>query len=91
MSNSVGPDENRSRAPGKKPRLSGTGTGIAAGAFIGLMGGMVFLTRGLYAFQQGANEVGIGYMVLTAVFPVGMVIAAWWMGRGTDPREWETD
>ena len=77
--------------PWKKPRLSGTGTGIAAGAFIGLMGGMVFLTRGLYAFQQGANDVGIGYMVLTAAFPVGMVIAAWWMERGTDPREWETD
>ena len=89
MSNADGPDENRAREPGKKPRLSGTG--IAAGAFIGLMGGMVFLTRGLYAFQQGVDDVGIGYMVLTAAFPAGMVIAAWWMGRGTNPREWETD
>ena len=86
-----GPDEKRSRAPGKKSRLSGTGNGIAAGAFIGLMGSMVFLTRGLYAFQQGADDVGIGYMVLTAAFPVGMIIAGWWMERGTDPREGGAD
>ena len=86
-----GPDENTSRAPGKKSWLSGTGAGIAASAFIGLMGSMVFLTRGMYAFQQGADDVGIGYMVLTAAFPVGMIIGAWWMERGTDPMEGESE
>ena len=55
------------------------------------MGGIIFFTRGLYAFQQGADDVGIGYMVLTDAFPVGMVTAGWWMGRGTDPREGEAD
>ena len=58
---------------------------------MGLMGGIIFFTRGLYAFQQGADDVGISYMVLTDAFPVGMVTAGWWMGRGTDPREGEAD
>ena len=88
----------RARGSGKKRRLSvekrwlsGAGTGIAAGLLMGLMGSVIFFTRGLYAFQQGADDVGIGYMVLTALFPVVMVTAGWWMGRGTDPRKWGTD
>ena len=81
----------RARGSGKKHWLSGTGAGIAAGLLMGLMGSVIFFTRGLYAFQQGADDVGIGYMVLTAVFPVVMVTAGWWMGRGTDPREGGTD
>ena len=76
---------------GRSPGYPGPGPGWPAGAFIGLMGGVIFLTRGLYAFQQGADDVGIGYMVLTAAFPVGMIIARWWMERGTDPREGEVD
>ena len=61
------------------------------GALMGLMAGIIFFTRGLYAFQQGADDVEIGCIVLTAVFPVVMVAVGWWMGRGTDPREGETD
>ena len=38
-----------------------------------------------------ADDVEIGCIVLTAVFPVVMVAVGWWMGRGTDPREGETD
>ena len=49
------------------------------------------LREGLAAFQAGLTDVGIGYMVLTAVFPPGTATAGWWMGRGTDPREGGTD
>ena len=51
---------NRFRARGsrKKHWLSGAGTGIAAGALMGLMGGIIFFTSGLYAFQQGGRRCG---------------------------------
>ena len=91
MRNAGEPDENRPGATGKKPRLSGPGIAIAAYAFIGLMGSMALFTRGLYAFHQGANETGIAHMVLTAAFPLGMVIGAWWMERESGSGEGEAD
>ena len=68
-------------APRKKHWLSRPGSWIAIGATMGVMAGAVFFVRGLAAFQAGLTDVGIGYMVLTAVFPPGTAIAGWWMGR----------
>ena len=34
---------------------------------------------------------GIGYMILAAAFLVDVVIGAWWMGKGTDPMEGESE
>ena len=81
----------RARGSGKKHWLSRPGSWIAIGATWGVMAGAVFFVSGLAAFQAGLTDVGIGYMVLTAVFPPGTAIAGWWMGRGTDPREGRTD
>ena len=53
---------------------------------MGVMAGAVFFVRGLAEFQAGLADVGIGYMVLTAVFRRGTAIAGWWM-EGTDPGE----
>ena len=52
-----------------------------------VMAGAVFFVRGLAAFQAELTDVGIGYMVLTAVFPPGTAIAGWWMGRGLERLE----
>lgn len=69
----------RTRGPRKKRWLSRPGSWTAIGATIGMMAGAVFLVRGLAEFKTGNTDVGIGYMVLTAVFP--FTIAGWWMGR----------
>ena len=81
----------RTRDSREKHWLSRPVSWIAMGATMGVMAGAVFFVRGLAAFQAGLTDVGIGYMVLTAVFPVVMVTAGWWTGRGTDPREGGTD
>ena len=47
---------------------------------MGAMAGAVFFVRGLAEFQAGQTDLGIGYMVLAALFP-GTAIAGWWMGR----------
>ena len=84
-------DENGSRAPGKKFRLSGAWVSTLAGTLMGLMGSVIFFTRGLYAFQHGVDDVGIGYMVLAAAFPVVMTVVGWLMGRNADPGGTETN
>ena len=71
----------RARDPRKKHWRSQPGSWIAIGATMGVMAGAVFFVRGLAAFQAGLTDVGIGYMVLTAVFPPGTAIEGWWMGR----------
>ena len=53
----------------------------AAGAVMALMAGATFFVMGLAAFQAEAVDVGIGYMVLTAAFPVAIMGAALWSGR----------
>ena len=50
-----GQKQDQGQGSGKKRWLSGAGTGIAAGLLMGLMGSVIFFTRGLYAFQQGAD------------------------------------
>ena len=70
----------QARDPRKKHWLSQPGSWIAIGATMGVMAGAVFFVRGLAAFQAGLTDVGIGYMVLTAVFPPGTAIEGWWMG-----------
>ena len=70
----------RVRGPRKKHWLSRLGSWTAIGATMGAMAGAVFFVRGLAEFQAGQTDLGIGYMVLAALFPV-TVAAAWWMGR----------
>ena len=53
----------------------------AAGVVMALMAGATFLAMGLAAFQAEAKDVGIGYMVLAAAFPVAIMWAALWSGR----------
>ena len=89
----TGPDWESNTAhwkkPGKKPWLSAVWprrlTWIAAGAFMGLMASLFFLLKGLAAFQQGTTDVGIGYMVLMALFPPVTIFAAWRSGREEPP------
>ena len=83
------PDWESNTAPrkkhGKKPWLSAVWPWIAAGAFMGLMASLFFLLKGLAAFQQGTTDVGIGYMVLMALFPPVTIFAAWRSGREEPP------
>ena len=82
-------EERNEKAPGaprRKFQLSGAAISTLAGLLMGLMGAVVFFTRGLYAFQHGADDLGIGYMVLAAAFPVVITIVGWLMGRNADPR-----
>ena len=72
----LAPGKRASWLSGKKRWLSGKKRWLS-GAGTGIAAGLL----------MGLTYVGIGYMVLTAVFPVVMVTAEWWMGRGTDPRE----
>ena len=65
----------------RKPWLALNWATTAAGVVMALMAGVTFLVVGLAAFQAEANDVGIGYMVLTAVFPVAIIGAALWSGR----------
>ena len=71
-----GQKQAQGQGSGKKRWLSGKKRWLS-GAGTGIAAGLL----------MGLTYVGIGYMVLTAVFPVVMVTAEWWMGRGTDPRE----
>ena len=81
----TGPDWESNTAPGKKPWLSTMWHWIAAGAFMGLMASLFFLLKGLAAFQQGTTDVGIGYMVLMALFPPVTIFTAWRSGREEPP------
>ena len=81
----TGPDWESNTAPRKKPWLSAVWPWIAAGAFMGLMASLFFLLKGLAAFQQGTTDVGIGYMVLMALFPPVTIFAAWRSGREEPP------
>ena len=87
----AGRDENSPGSSRKKLRLSGAAISTLAGTLMGLMGTVVFFTRGLYAFQHGADDLGIGYMVLAAAFPAVITIVGWLMGRNADPREEDLD
>ena len=81
----TGPDWESNTAPRKKPWISTVWPWIAAGAFMGLMAGLFFLMKGLAAFQQGTTDVGIGYMVLMALFPPVTIFTAWRSGREEPP------
>ena len=81
----TGPDWESNTAPRKKPWLSAVWPWIAAGAFMGLMASLFFLLKGLAAFQQGTTDVGMGYMVLMALFPPVTIFAAWRSGREEPP------
>ena len=81
----TGPDWENNTAPRKKPWLSTMWLWIAAGGFMGLMASLFFLLNGLAAFQQGTTDVGIGYMVLMALFPPVTIFAAWRCGREEPP------
>ena len=81
----TGPDWESNTAPRKKPWLSAVWPWITAGAFMGLMASLFFLLKGLAAFQQGTTDVGIGYMVLMALFPPVTIFAAWRSGREEPP------
>ena len=87
----TGQNENGPGAPRRKFRLSGAAVSTLAGALMGLMGTVIFFTRGLYAFQHEADDLGIGYMVLAAAFPAVMALVGWLMGRNADPKEEESD
>ena len=54
---------------------------IGGGTFMGLLAGVTLLLMGMVELQNGEKAVGIGYIVLTVVFPIGTVAAAWWMGK----------
>ena len=81
----TGPDWESNTALRKKPWLSTVWPWIAAGTFMGLMAGLFFLLQGLAAFQQGTTDVGIGYMVLMALFPPVTIFIAWRSGREEPP------
>ena len=81
----TGPDWEGNTAPRKKPWLSAVWPWIAASAFMGLMASLFFLLKGLAAFQQGTTDVGMGYMVLMALFPPVTIFAAWRSGREEPP------
>ena len=81
----TGPDRESNPAPRKKPWLSTLWPWMAAGTFMGLMASLFFLLQGLAAFQQGTTDVGIGYMVLMALFPPVTIFTAWRCGREEPP------
>ena len=68
-------------APRKKRWLSILWPWIAAGALLGLMSGAIFFLMGKAALQQGERELGIGYMALATIFPLGTIATTWWMGK----------
>ena len=82
----TGPDWEINTAPRKKPWLSTVWPWIAAGTFMGLMAGLFFLLQGLAAFHQGTTDVGIGYMLLMALFPPVTIFTAWRIGREEPPN-----
>ena len=82
----TGPDWESNTAPRKKPWLSTVWPWITAGAFMGLMTSLFFLLKGLATFQQGTTDVGMGYMVLMALFPPVTIFVAWRSGREEPPR-----
>ena len=82
----TGPHWESNTAPRKKPWLCTTvWPWIAAGTFMGPMASLFFLLNGLAAFQQGTTDVGMGYMVLMALFPPVTIFAAWRSGREEPP------
>ena len=83
----TGPDWESNTAPRQKPWLSTVWHWIAAGALMGLMAGLFFLLKGLAAFQQGTTDVGMGYMILMALFPPVTIFTGMAQRKGRTPKQ----
>ena len=74
-------DGRNENAPGtsRRKRRHCGGISALAGLLMGMMGSVLFYTRGLHAFKLEEDGVGAAYMGLTFAFPVMTTVVGWLM------------